>query len=126
VTATAKELWHHRRFRVHHGNMVCRGGVVYGSNGDFGPAPMTAVEASTGKVLWQDRAFAKATFVMAGDRLFVVDDDGSVAIASVSREGMKVVSEAQLLRANSWTLPVVSGSRMFVRDRHKVIALSLE
>jgi outer membrane protein assembly factor BamB len=126
VGTGAKELWHHQRLRVHHGNMVCANGVVYGSSGDFGPAPLTAVEAKTGSVLWQDRAFAKAAFVLAGDRLFVVDDDGTVAIAKVSRQGLKVLAEAQLLRANAWTVPLVSDSRMFVRDRHKIMALALE
>jgi outer membrane protein assembly factor BamB len=126
VRSGAKELWHHNRLRVHHGNMVCTGGVVYGSNGDFGPAPLTAVEAKTGKVLWRDRAFTKAAFVLAGDRIFVVDDDGSVAIAAISPRGLKVVAEAQLLRANAWTVPVVSKSRLFVRDRHKLMALALE
>jgi outer membrane protein assembly factor BamB len=126
VGAVASELWHQNRLRVHHGNMVCAAGVVYGSSGDFGPAPLTSVEAKTGEVLWQDRAFSKAAFVLAGDRLFVTDDDGSVGIATISREGLKVLAEAQLLRANSWTVPTVSGHRMFVRDRHKILALSLE
>jgi outer membrane protein assembly factor BamB len=122
----ATEVWSHKRLRVHHTNMVCADGVVYGSSGDFGPAPMTAVEAKTGKVLWQDRAFAKASFVLAGHTLFVVDDDGTVAMATISREGMKVLGEAQLLRANAWTAPVVADSRLFVRDRHRLIALALD
>lgn len=122
----AKELWAHKRLRVHHGNMVCRDGIVYGSSGDFGPAPFTAVEARTGKVLWQDRAFTKANFVMAGDRIFVTDDDGSVGMAQVSREGLKVLSEAQLLKSNSWTVPVVQNGRLFVRDRHKAMAIALD
>jgi outer membrane protein assembly factor BamB len=126
AASTAKEIWHHKRLRVHHGNMICASGVIYGSSGDFGPAPLTAVDAKTGAVLWQDRAFAKANFVLAGERLFVVDDDGTVAIATVSREGLKVLGEAQLLRANAWTGPVPAGSRLFVRDRHKVLALGLE
>ena len=121
----ATELWNHKRLRVHHTNMVCVGGVVYGSSGDFGPAPMTAVEAKTGKVLWQDRAFAKASFVLAGDTAFLTDDDGSVAAATISPQGMKVLGQAQLLRANSWTLPVLSGTTLFVRDRHRLAALQL-
>jgi hypothetical protein len=63
---------------------------------------------------------------MAGDRLFVVDDDGTVAVASWSRKGLKVLGEAQLLRANAWTVPLLSGSRLFVRDRHRILALALE
>jgi len=106
--------------------MVCVGGVVYGSSGDFGPAPLTAVEAKTGAVLWQDRAFSKASFVLAGDVLFVVDDDGTVAMAIVSRRQLKVLGEAQLLRANAWTVPTLSESRLFVRDRHRIMALGLD
>jgi outer membrane protein assembly factor BamB len=126
VGATGRELWHQNRLRVHHGNMVCTGGVVYGSSGDFGPAPLTALQAKTGELLWQDRAFAKAAFVLAGDKLFVTDDDGTVAIATISPRGLKVLGEEQLLQANSWTVPTISGKRMFVRDRHKILALALE
>jgi len=125
VGTSASELWRHKRLRVHHTNMVCADGVVYGSSGDFGPAPLTAVDAKTGAVLWQDRAFSKAALVLGGNHLYVVDDDGSVAIATVSRQGLKVLGEAQLLRANSWTAPLVSESRMFVRDRHRIVALAL-
>ncbi|MBC7925640.1 MAG: PQQ-binding-like beta-propeller repeat protein [Bryobacteraceae bacterium] len=126
VATGATELWNHKRLRVHHTNMVCMDGVVYGSSGDFGPAPLTAVEAKTGKVLWQDRAFAKASFLLAGDTLAVVDDDGTVAVATISKQGLKVLSEAQLLRANSWTAPLVADSRLFVRDRHQIMALAVE
>jgi outer membrane protein assembly factor BamB len=126
VDKQASELWHHRRLRVHHTNMACAGGVVYGSSGDFGPSPLTAVEATTGTVLWQDRAFSKASFVMAGEAIFVVDDDGTVAAATVSRQGLKVLGETQLLRANAWTVPLLVGSRLYVRDRHRLIALQLD
>jgi outer membrane protein assembly factor BamB len=123
VGKRSAELWHTRKFRVHHTNMVCSEGVVYGSSGDFGPAPLTAVDAKTGAVLWQDRAFSKAAFILAGNTIFVVDDDGTVAMASLSRQGLKVLGEIQLLRANAWTVPVLAGSRLFVRDRHRLVAL---
>lgn len=126
ITTKAKELWHHNRLRTHHTNMVCAGGVIYGSSGDFGPAPLTAVDAKSGRVLWQNRAFTKASFVMSGNTLFVTDDDGSVGMAAVSREGFELLGEMQLLRANSWTVPLLDGSRFFVRDRHRLIALQLE
>ncbi len=117
------ELWNHKPLRVHHNNLLCIGGVVYGSSGDFGPAPLTAVDAKSGKVLWQDRAFSKASCVATGNTVYVTDDDGTVGLATISPEGMKVLGESQLLRANSWTCPTPQGSRLFVRDRHKLIAL---
>ncbi|MBI2689706.1 MAG: PQQ-binding-like beta-propeller repeat protein [Acidobacteria bacterium] len=126
VDKTAKELWHHKRLRVHHTNMVCKDGVVYGSSGDFGPAPFTAVEAETGKVLWQDRAFTKASFLLAGNTMLATDDDGSVAMATISRDGFKLLGEAQLLRSNSWTVPLLLDSRLIIRDRHRIAAIALE
>ncbi len=45
--------------RVHIGNLMRIGDTLYGSSGDFGPAPLTALDAKTGKVLWQDRTFPK-------------------------------------------------------------------
>ena len=36
----------------------------YGSSGDFGPAFLTAVEVTTGKIAWQDRAFARAQLAL--------------------------------------------------------------
>jgi outer membrane protein assembly factor BamB len=126
LTEGAKELWHHNRLRIHHTNMLCTEGIVYGSSGDFGPAPLTAVEAKTGKVLWQSRAFTKASFLLRGKTLYVTDDDGSVGMASISPQGLTVIGEAQLLRANSWTVPLLDGSRLFVRDRHRLVALQLE
>ena len=54
-----------------------------------------------------------------------LDDDGSVAVASISRSGLKVLGQAQLLRANAWTVPLMVGSRLYVRDRHRLLALDL-
>ena len=50
----------------------CRGGdYVYGSSGDFGPAPLTAINAKTGEIKWQERAFPKASFVYADGKFIV-------------------------------------------------------
>src|SRR5262249_20239907 len=57
---TVRELWSNRRMRVHHGTMIRLGDLVIGSSGDFGPAPLTAVDIKTGNIVWQDRSFPKA------------------------------------------------------------------
>ena len=54
-----KELWTTNRMRVHIGNLLRIGDTLYGSSGDFGPAPLTALDAKTGKVLWQDRTLSQ-------------------------------------------------------------------
>ena len=119
------EAWFTRRLRVHHGNMLVLGNHVYGSSGDFGPAPLTALDIATGAVAWQSRTFPKATFVQAGDRTIVLDEDGRLAIAWLSPSGLQVLQEAQITSKLSWTPPTLIGIRLYVRDRKTLVALEL-
>ena len=120
-----KELWTTNRMRVHIGNLLRIGDTLYGSSGDFGPAPLTALDAKTGKLLWQDRTFPKATFLYADGKLIVVDEDGNLALATVSPAGLKVLAKAELLHSNAWTAPSLAGTTLYVRDRHSLMALDL-
>lgn len=123
---TVKELWANRRMRVHHSTMVRVGELVYGSSGDFGPAPMTAVEVKTGNIVWQDRSFSKANFVYANGKAILLDEDGQLALVTFSPQGMKVISKVSLLERTAWTPPTLSGTHLYVRDRKMLVALDLK
>ncbi len=120
-----KELWANNRMRVHHSTMVRIGDYVYGSSGDFGPAPMTAINVKTGDVKWTERVFAKANFVYADGKFIVVDEDGVVSLAKFTPEGPTVISKATLLEHNAWTAPSLAGTRLYVRDRKMIVALDV-
>ena len=76
-----KELWARRLLRIHHGNGVRIGGIVYGSSGDLGPAPLTAVDVKTGKVLWRERILSKSTILAVGGKLLALDEEGVLLLA---------------------------------------------
>ena len=58
--ATAvEEVWFSNQVRVHFGTAIRLDDIVYASSGDFGPAPMKAIDIGTGEVLWQDRSFRR-------------------------------------------------------------------
>ncbi len=120
------EAWFSRRLRVHHGNMLVLGGHVYGSSGDFGPAPMTALDVESGRVAWQSRQFPKATLLQAGDRTILLDEDGRLAIVTLSPKAMTVLQQAQITSKLSWTVPTLIGRRLYVRDRKVLVALELD
>ena len=63
---TATEVWSHKKMRVHHSNVIRVADYVYGSNGDFGPTPFTAVNVKTGEISWRDRSFGKANTLLLG------------------------------------------------------------
>ena len=124
-TTSVEELWFTNRMRIHHGNFVRIGNHVYGSSGDFGPAPLSAVDLATGEVVWRDRAFAKATLVLAGGRLIVLDEDGTLGLVTVSPEGLDVQARAEIFSGRSWTAPTLVGTRLYMRDRKQMVALDL-
>jgi outer membrane protein assembly factor BamB len=122
----ATELWSSNRLRLHHGNAMLIDGVLYFSSGGKGSqAILTAVEALTGKIVWQQRSIQKATFVWADRKLITLDEDGTLMIAHPSREGFKISASAPLLSRISWTPPVLVGDRLYIRDRRDLMCVDL-
>jgi outer membrane protein assembly factor BamB len=119
------EVWSNHKMRVHFSTVVRVGDYVYGSSGDFGPAPLTAVDVKTGKIAWQDRTFTKASFVYADGKFVVLDEDGNLALADFSPQGLKVLSRTSLLHSNAWTAPSLAAGRLYLRDRTTLMALDL-
>ena len=122
---TAEEVWSTNRMRMHFTNALRVGGLVIGSSGDFGPAFLTALDATTGTEVWRERSFARAHMLYADGKLVIVDEDGEIAVASLTDRGLDVHAQSQILTANAWTAPTLIGSTLYVRDRTNILALDL-
>jgi outer membrane protein assembly factor BamB len=122
---TVTERWAVNRVRVHIGTIIRLGDTAYVSSGDFGPAFLTAVNTKTGAIAWQDRTFARAQLLHADGTLIVLDEDGTLAITTVSPQGMKVLARAQILENRAWTPPTLVGRTLYVRDRRTIAAYDL-
>jgi outer membrane protein assembly factor BamB len=123
---TATELWSNNRLRLHHGNAMRIGDAIYFSSGGKGSqAILSAVEARSGKILWQQRSIQKATFVWADRKLITLDQDGNLMIAHPSPQGFQISATAPLMTNLSWTPPVLVGTRLYLRDRRTMMAVDL-
>jgi outer membrane protein assembly factor BamB len=122
---TVEELWFHRRLRVHHSTAIRIGDYVYASSGDFGPAFLSGVNVKTGEIAFQDRRFPKSNFVYADGKLIILDEDGNLALATVSPAGLKVISRVSVMKNLAWTVPTLVGTRLYLRDRRSITALDL-
>jgi outer membrane protein assembly factor BamB len=120
-----EELWSNNRMRLHFGCAIRIGNLVIGSSGDFGPAFIVALDVDTGAEVWRDRTFARAQMVNANGTLVIIDENGELALASVSDAGLRVHARRQILTSNAWTPPSVVGSTLYVRDRKEILALEL-
>ena len=111
--------------RVHFTNAIRVGDVVYGSSGDFGPAPFTAVDIKTGKVLWRNRTFPRASFLLANGSFIILDEDGELLLASPTADGLTINARVALLSNQSWTVPSLVGTRLYFLDRKSIMAVEL-
>ncbi len=122
---TVAEKWESRRMRVHIGTVIRIGDFAYGSSGDFGPAFISAVDMKTGSIAWQDRSFSRAQLLYADGKLVVLDEDGTLGLATVSPQGLKVLARANVLTNLAWTPPTLVGTALYVRDRKTMAAFDL-
>jgi outer membrane protein assembly factor BamB len=122
---TVTERWASGRMRVHIGTVIRLGDYAYGSSGDFGPAFISAIDLKTGNIAWQDRSFARAQLLYADSKLIVLDEDGTLGLATVSPQGLKVLARAEVLKNRAWTPPTLVGTTLYVRDRHTLSAFEL-
>ena len=121
----AEEMWFNNRIRLHFGNALRIDNVVLGSTGDFGPAFMAGLDIETGRELWRERSFARAHMLYADNKLVIVDEDGEVAVASLTADGLHVHARRKILTENAWTPPTLADSILYIRDRKNILALDL-
>lgn len=77
-----------------------------------------ALDAKTGKTLWlsDPRQAAQAAIQTAGDLLFSLEDDGELVVLRITPAGSQPVQRYDLSEVDTWTQPVISGNRVFIKD----------
>jgi outer membrane protein assembly factor BamB len=122
---TVQQLWYQNRMRVHIGSVIRLGNMAVGSSGDFGGVTVAGIDLKDGRVMWQSRDFARATFLQADGKLIVLDEDGHIGLATASPAGLQVLAKAQVLSNLAWTAPTLVGTTLYARDRARMVALDL-
>ena len=120
-----RELWHNPRVQSHFGAIIRMGDHVIVSSGHSGPAFMTAVNIKTGQIAWQQRGLAKAQMLHADGKLVMLDEDGTLVLATATPQRFEVLAQTSLLKKVAWTPPTLVGTRLYVRDRATIMALEL-
>ena len=120
-----EQRWAHKRVRIHFGNAVRIGDRVYAANGDFGAAPLVAVDVNTGDPVWRDRTVPRATLLAVGNQLLALGEDGVLLLGTPGPDRLAVHGKVQVFSGLSWTAPALIGSTLYLRDRKEIVALDL-
>jgi len=121
----AEEIWTSKKMQVGQANATRVGDHIFACSGEEAVFFMTAIEAATGKIAWRERGFGKANVVYADGKLIILEEDGSLALATATPEAFQLKSKVPLLKKSSWSTPTIVGQRLFVRDNEMVMALDL-
>ena len=95
-------------------SMVVVGEHVYGMNdgGEF-----SCLRLADGKILWTGGNHGYyASPIAAGNRLFALNEQGRLAVLAVDPAAYKEVGGSQLAASETWTMPAIVGSRLYVRS----------
>ncbi len=120
-----EELWAHKQMRIHIGNAIRVGDVVWGANGDFGAVPFTGVHVKTGEVVYRTRDVARTFQVYADGKLILLDEDGVLVLATPTATGLEIHAKHSLFDSKTWTPPTLVGRTLYARDQKRLVALEL-
>ncbi|MGD0092024.1 MAG: PQQ-binding-like beta-propeller repeat protein [Planctomycetota bacterium] len=133
--ATTK-LWRKEHPFCHHWTTpVCKDGYLYGIYGfkDFvqpgsNPgAPLKCVELATGKEMWSQPGFGSggATILVDG-RVLVQSDAGALVLVEATPAAYKELARFTPLGGKCWTMPAVSGGRIYARNTKMGVCLDVK
>ena len=120
-----EELWYDPRLRFTFLNTLRLGEFIYGTSGQGSTAIMTATHMATGETAWRTRGFSRASLLHADEKVIILEEDGTLGLATMTEDGMTTLAETTLFDSRSWTVPTLVGATLYARDREKIVAVDL-
>jgi outer membrane protein assembly factor BamB len=116
-------VWKEKTMQNHISTSVLYEGHLYG----FSEQRLRCIDFETGKVLWDKTGLGRGSLIIADGRLIILSDHGELALAKATPDKYVEVSRCLILDKEklSWSVPVLSGGRLFVRNENTLVALDL-
>jgi outer membrane protein assembly factor BamB len=121
--AEPETVWNAKSMHNHFSSSVLHEGHLYG----FSENRLRCVDFQTGEVKWDKPGLGKGSVALADGQLIALGDHGELVLAKATPAGYTEVSRCQVFDKSilTWTVPVVSGGRLFVRHENGLVALDL-
>ncbi len=118
-------VWKALSMHNHFSCSVLYEGAVYG----FSEQRLRCVDFATGKVLWDNvSGLRRGSLLLADGLLILLGEHGELALAKATPTEYVEISRCQILdkKALTWTVPVLSDGRLFVRNENTLLALQVK
>lgn len=116
------EIWTNPRMRNQFSSSIYHEGHIYGfDNGTF-----KCLDAATGEEKWAVReGFGHGSLTLADGHLYVLGDRGKLALVEATPEGYREKGTVEILEGKCWTVPTLSGGRLYLRNEQEMVALDV-
>jgi outer membrane protein assembly factor BamB len=118
---TPHEVWNSRFMKNHFNSSLVMGKHIYG----FDNATLRCIQADSGESVWVARGFGKGSLIAADGLLFILSDQGTLAMADATPEGYREHGRFQALQGKSWTAPTLAAGRLYLRNLTEMVSLDV-
>ena len=108
-------------FASHYGTPVYSDGHFYGTSGreDFGNGSFRCIDASSGKVVWDQGSFPVAHTLLVGGQLLTLNHRGKLSLISASPKQFELVGSATAFKGGTRAIPALSNGVLYFRSNAK-------
>ncbi len=110
---SAEQIWQNKNIRNKMNPCVLWEGFVYGTDEK---GELRCLDMGTGEIKWAQEGFGQGGVTIAGDKLIVLGEKGNLAVAELTADGYKPISEAEVLTGRCWAAPVMANGRIYARN----------
>jgi len=118
---TAEEVWSNAEVDMYMSSPVLAAGKLVGFTGKRA-GQIFALDPATGKTLWlgEGRQGDNGAFIVAGDRLLVLNVAGNLLVGAVGAQPWKPEKTYEVAESATWAHPALLGNRLLVKDKTKL------
>ncbi len=110
-----REVWSNKKLKNMFSNSVIYKGYIYGIHGNVGGTSLVCMDLKSGAVRWSKKTGKMAALMLADGKLIVSTDPGELIVSKAVATGYEELSRTKVGVRGVWTMPVLSGGRIFVR-----------
>ncbi len=116
-------IYENKNMKNHFNSSVLFDGYLYG----FDENQLRCLDFSTGEVKWTQRGLGKSSLMIADGKMIILTEKGELVTAEVTPEAYKEISRAKILDGLCWTVPVLSGGKLYCRNHDgKLLCLDVK
>ncbi|MCX5648150.1 MAG: PQQ-binding-like beta-propeller repeat protein [Planctomycetota bacterium] len=122
-----KEIYQNKNMRNHANGCILWEGRLYGFDGQVdGGGKLVCLDFQTGERKWQQGGLGTGALMLADGKLIVISERGELVVAEASPAAYRELARAKVLEKTCWTMPVLSGGRIYCRNHEgKIVCVDV-